>query len=151
MLRIFASLFALLLLGAAGQAPAHSDPWQTFLQETYARFTNPGEATTLEDDLYRVGHGLGYEAAISRFAQEKGYSFEHARAYADLIVAAVNFRNACGNPGPCVFAPGQPLYDLTARAAMQEPTGSLMIVVGRNLGQEGPMAPVLARLAARHP
>jgi hypothetical protein len=138
-------------LPALIQAQIPASSWRTFIDGSYSKDHAASETTGFEDDLYRAAMSHRSQAeAVEAFAARIGVSVDVAAAYAAVIVESVRRRDE-GCATPCDFLPGHAFHDRVARLA-DEPTGQLLIAVGKNLdrisrSQDGGWI----ALAVRHP
>ncbi len=91
----------------------------------------------LEQQFYWISAGAkNPEAAIDRFSRRLRVSVDTAAAYADAIIKAVKFRDACDREritGQCNFTPHTPLYDALRGAGFLDKSGAVAIVIGKSL------------------
>ena len=148
-----AILAAVCLMTAAQPAAANSEVrhvWDVFVEHSSGQW-HIGDADDWENVLYTAAKATKSEdEAIAEFGRRIGVDQSTAIRYAEVIVEAVVFEQArSDSEGEApAFAPGQRLYDLTAGAALLEPTGRLLFVVGKAVDDQ-PAA--FVRLAAKHP
>ena len=131
-----AILAAVCLMTAAQPASANSEVrhvWDVFVEHSSGQW-HIGDADDWENVLYTAAKATKSEdEAIAEFGRRIGVDQAAAIRYAEVIVEAVVFEQArSDSEGEApAFAPGQRLYDLTAGAALLEPTGRLLFVVGK--------------------
>lgn len=106
--------------------------WDAFIEGSYSKYRAANEPVGFEDHLYEAAKSHGTQAdAVAAFSARIGVSPDAGAAYAALIVESVRRRDL-GCIEPCDFLPGNAFYDEVSRLAV-EPTGQLLIAVGKNL------------------
>ena len=150
-MRIFWGLAAVCVLAAAAPAMAQSIPakaWKGFLDQSYAQYGDP-DPDNWEDQLYAAASkAKTQDAAIADFATRIHADRDKAEDYARLIVDAVNYEQDCEDKA-CTFGPDVPIYGETARVAVTEPTGKLLLAVADHVENRDPAA--FYRLVWKHP
>ncbi len=140
-----------LALAAASPVMAQSIPaadWKSFLDQSYSQYGDP-EPDDWEDQLYAAASkAKSQDAAIADFAGRIHADRDKAEDYARLIIDVVNYSHGC-EEHTCAFGPGVPVYGETARVAVTEPTGKLLLTVAGDVENLGPDN--FFRLVWRHP
>jgi hypothetical protein len=124
MRQVLLAVAAVVCVLAAAHAQVPDASWKDFVE--YSKYRTPNNALGFDDHLYRAArYNRSQGEAVAEFSARIGVSSEVGAKYAAVIVESMRRRNV-------EFLPGDAFYDQVERLAA-EPTGQLLIAVGRNL------------------
>ena len=109
-----------------------------FKEETYSKYGDELDLSDIEDQFYEIAERTESSGeAIAEFAEALNVPTETAEDYVSALIAAVRYREECGNNRDyetCRFEPGTTLYDVLVESGFHDRSGRLAASIGKAIG-----------------